>query len=204
MSLWSFLRARLRRSVRPEVSPCFPSAPVEGKARVGDVELSFREVVPRDLEEWARAWRPHLAVNDPTLQWPWDEHIERASRNRQFICLGAFSEHGLEGLLSLSVETSKSTGRRVAYIEYVVSAPWNQGRHDGGHQSGRGRIRGVGQFLLGIATTLSKAAGLGGFVGLHSKDEALEFYRTKVRWLQEFDRDTVEDGRFVYFEGASE
>lgn len=160
-------------------------------------ELQLREAHLGDAREWDERWRPGL-TGRADGKWDWRLQIARAEWNRSFLCLAAATPDSLEGLISLRVARGESKvlpGSDIVYIEYVGVAPWNQPS-----PSGDRKIGGVGEVLVSVAGAMAREIGVSGRVGLHSKDEALRFYR-KSSWLREIGPDVVDDGTWVYFEG---
>lgn len=162
--------------------------------------VSVRGADDSDVDRWRRTWEPELvraATDDAS--WDWFAYISRGSSSDGFLVLSALAGDQLEGLLSLSIGRSRITaGADLVYVEHIASAPWNR---EG--LTASPRITGLGRLLMRTSVRLSEVLGHEGRIGLHSKPDTESFYRDKLG-IQDFGREVVEDGEWVYFEATPE
>jgi hypothetical protein len=105
-------------------------------------------------------------------------------------------EGQVQGLMAISIQPRPailSLGKRLVYVDYLEAAPWNQRV-----TSRSSRFIGVGKILIGQAIHVSRELGLGGCVGLHSLQQAENFYAEKCRMIR-IGQDP-EYNNLVYFE----
>jgi hypothetical protein len=159
-----------------------------------------------DVEDALRRWRPTLEgwqAPDASFDWEHELSLDAAEPNRLLVAVRCDGE--VQGLMSLShgEETSRLTGQDLVYVEYLSVAPWNQPAPGVARLLAELRYKRVGIALLVAAAALSRDdLGLGGRVGLHSKDAAVSWY--KDRKMTPFPIESTLDGSFVYFEGDEE
>ena len=150
-----------------------------------------------DAELWARDWQPVLTDADrPDGQWPWKEHISRARSDAGWLALTLGRGSTLDGLLSLRLApggSRLSLGADIVYVEYIGIAPSHQWP-----PLGQRLIRGIGKTLMLATMRTSQKIGCRGRVGLHSKPDAVPFYRS-LR-MTEVEYEQTDDGRWLYFE----
>ena len=161
--------------------------------------LAIREATASDAETWARSWLPLLSnTRADDLNWDWAREIDRSEHEDGFVCFAVVSDAGPEGLMSLSISTSRlAPPNGIVYIEYLAAAPWNR------KDLQASRYAGIGTLLIEAAFRVSFAVGLSGRIGLHSKRQAESFYRDKLG-LVDLGPEMTEDGEWVYFEATPE
>jgi GNAT superfamily N-acetyltransferase len=126
-----------------------------------------------------KTWVPILSARgEEDGGWDWAQMLDEA-RQRMAAGTEAYDSFALvcEGAVqgAMIVEwlarTSRVTGRRLVYVEYIASAPQNRPA-----LQQPPAFRGSGSVLMRTAATLSRSLGMGGVLGLHSKPRALPFY----------------------------
>jgi hypothetical protein len=158
-SVW-LARYAPREFVRAEVVRDFPPS------RLADVE-----------SEWG------LARRDASLAWPRAEHAHWDWRDKmESVVEGSYHviavecEGKIQGLMAVSIGTRtcilSPTGRPILYVDYLETAPWNLRLPER-----EPRYTGVGRVLVGEAILQSLEYECGGRVGLHSLQQAEEFYQ---------------------------
>lgn len=158
----------------------------------GPTSLRVRTSRFSDVVDWTKNWL--LLLPEAESRWPWSTHISRAEAEDGFACLTVESQLGVEALMSLSLDESKlEVSKRLVYVEYLGVAPWNQGATR--------RFKRLGSILLETAAGLCSELTGESRIGLHSKDQALPFYR-RLTWLRELGPHVTDDGTWIYFEGV--
>lgn len=131
--------------------------------------------------------------------WDWQGEIRSGCTEAGRLCIAATSADRLEGLMSLSIASSRlEANRRLVYVAYVAAAPWNRRELREVQE-----IKGVGYVLVQTAVRLSLDLGFQGRIGLHSKPEVETFYRDKLG-LRDLGPEIADDGEWVYFEATPE
>lgn len=69
-------------------------------------------------------------------------------------------------------QIAEQSEEHLVYIDYIEIAPWNLA-----YLSEIPQYRGIGSFFIEAAISLSQDVGLDGRIGLHSLDQAEQFYR---------------------------
>lgn len=166
----------------------------------------LRVAAAADAEQWAKEWQPVLRRargRHPELgadaEWDWAKEIRDGATVDGRLAVALRRGTALEGLMSLSflpgqTRLDPDKGRDLLYIEYVGVAPANQRAPVGDR-----KIKGIGKFLVRIAATLSVDLGLDGRVGLHSKDNATDFYEHNCGFTP-LGVEACDDGDWMYFE----
>lgn len=99
--------------------------------------------------------------------------------------------------LNRTSRMSSTKGESIVYVDYLQSAPWNWKRPWRPHRP----FRGLGTIMLQVAVRLSIELGFEGRVGLHSLEDAEDFYRKHP--LKELWRDP-DYFNLMYFEMTTE
>lgn len=171
----------------------------------------YGEIAKRQLLEiestWQRAFEQRMTVTpldqvgDEDLDWRWDAKAQMiADSDGSLEGYSIMIGDSLEGVMMLNVDWEGSSrhresfGKRLVYVEYVATAPWNRP-----HPEGKpGRIRGVGATLLSLAAAVSlQEPGCDGRIGLHSLPGAEVFYHNSG--LTDFGQDPAAE-ELHYFE----
>jgi hypothetical protein len=144
-------------------------------------DLSEAELV--EAERLYRSARVHstlLAVSSDSPRpenSDWDWSLKALNPDASSCRFFAIRHNGsIEGLLMLNmtpVTSRLDDSKRVLYIEYIETAPWNQRAYAGKSA----RYGGIGTQLLRIAIQSSLEAGCEGRIALHSLPQSEQFYR---------------------------
>ncbi len=144
------------------------------------------DIAARHLRMHDKQWTPWLTAyrgSQGDGEWDWRAIIdeERAGAPRTTWLFALEAQQMLQGLMIAQSrgQTANMNGRRLLYIAYLATAPWN--RHDFRRRRSGGRalpdgMAGVGEALVRAAVALSRDLGMAGRVGLHSLEPALDFY----------------------------
>ena len=122
-------------------------------------------------------WKPHrVAVTSAEhSHWDWSLKTGRLAIPDTRI-LGVECDGAIEGMALVferghHARLPPATGRPLVYVDFLEAAPWNLR----GSVSGP-RFKGVGVTLMTAVERLSESLGCEGRVGLHSLDQAENFY----------------------------
>ena len=134
------------------------------------VRLSLKHV-----QEYDDLWQPLLSEfeeEDQDLSWRFKKRL--ASRRSSYE--GYAIEYGglTQGMMLIETEYHWSVfarGKRIIYVEALVSAPWNRPRIQRPPE-----VKGIGRSLMLFARQRSLELGYSGRVGLHSLAGAVRFY----------------------------
>ena len=172
-------------------------------------EGSARSVITADLvtlsskhvEEYDTLWQALLREfeeEDQSLSWQFKQRL--ASRQPYYEGY-AIEYAGLtQGMMLIETQNHWSLfarGKRIVYVEALVSAPWNRVRIQRPPE-----VRGVGRSLMLFARRRSVELGYQGRVGLHSLPGAVRFYdRLGMMQLELAPEEIVDEEENVpYFE----
>jgi hypothetical protein len=132
----------------------------------------------RHIEDFSTFWRERIETSaDADRYWDWER------KKQVYLSQGGKMHEGYaieydaltQGLMILKTRGERSRvdpTRKLVYIHYVATAPWN--RPNSLEKNG---FRAVGFSLLQFARVRSEELGYGGLVGLHSLPSADEFHR---------------------------
>jgi hypothetical protein len=168
-------------------------------ANVRDHEESWRPFFLRALRMWQREGQ--LTEHWPhTIGWDWRSLLEKSSSS-DFDGFAIIRNGMTQGLMKLEhdypVSLSRQSSRRVLYMAYVETAPWNNPRLVVSPS-----FSAVGSALVAAAVRRSIDLGYGGVIGLHSHPEAESFYAKKCGLIAR-GKDPIYDGQ-QYFEYTEE
>jgi hypothetical protein len=147
---------------------------IEGKT--GAIVLADLVVLEaRHVEDYEQVWREplrELGEEDKTFSWRFKEQSAQRNPNYEAYAI----EHGglTQGMILLETQNRWSlftTGRRIVFVEAIVSAPWNRKWIQNPPE-----LKDVGRSLLKYARQRSVELGYGGLVGLYSLPGAVRFY----------------------------
>lgn len=132
----------------------------------------------KHVEDYEQVWREplrELDEEDKTMSWRFKKQLaERHSYNEAY----ALEAEGLtQGMILLETQNRWSLftqGKRIVYVEAIVSAPWNRYWIQRPPE-----LKGVGRSLLDFAKQRSFELGYGGRIGLHSLPGAIGFYENR-------------------------
>lgn len=134
----------------------------------------FDAILPAHLDQHEQHWKPAVASDDVEHgHWDWrakwaDCSQQPSQRGFAIECAGL-----AQGLMIVDTlkpcRTASQAGKRLVYVEYLETAPWNRGACQ--------RFKGVGTVLIAAAIQLSIVEGHQGRIGLHSLPQADDFYR---------------------------
>ncbi|MBP0018856.1 MAG: GNAT family N-acetyltransferase [Cyanobacteria bacterium SBLK] len=154
------------------------------------VEISDRHVL--DFEEY---WIPKLEeLGEEDQYWDWAFKKRMAFNEDNIEGYAIECNNTTQGLLSLETRFHRSwldETQKIVYIKAIASASWNRSSVP------RQRYKFVGKRLISFARQRSAELGYFGRIGLHSLDNAIEFYRKLSMW--ELGRDPDCDD-LIYFE----
>lgn len=168
------------------------------------------ELTAMDLVDAEEQWAPfriqaYRRCHEKGLPLPENNHWDWMSKadkieSEAAIAIGIQEQSHWEGLLLITngkVRSLVSHGEKLLYVDYLQTAPWNDGKY-----TTEPRHRGVGSRLIQAAVEYSMSSGCNGRIGLHSLPEAESFYRDKFG-MEDFGPDLDYD-KLVYFELTSE
>lgn len=149
-----------------------------------DAEASWAPVRVRMIQELTRRGIPRTSWPE-SLHWNWAKKAAELTPDR----LGALGDVRVFGISTANdwegmqlakaaghMTKLKSVGRELVYIEYVESAPWNW---EVAQIKQEARYRGAGMQLVEMAVRWSLQLGFHGRIGLHSLQQAEDFYRRR-------------------------
>ena len=119
----------------------------------------------RPRADWPQSWH-----------WNWRAKMDRIKGLLAFRTFALMCDGELQGLMQ--VNTAKNvcrlpgqTGKHLAYVDYVESAPWNRAEI-----VAEPRFKGVGVVMIRAAIEVSREEGFQGRIGLHSLPRSEPFY----------------------------
>lgn len=165
------------------------SIPLKDALRQESVYATFLEdVAPSLIEEAEAVWRPEalrlkkeallrgVSEDDLPLQhdhWDWKAKKQKATSESRFF--GVCYERMMQGMMNLSpkqpCQLAEQSGKELVYIDYIEIEPWNLL-----YLAEVPQYRGIGSFFLEAAIQLSHETGTEGRIGLHSLEQAEQFY----------------------------
>lgn len=143
------------------------------------VEASFVQITQKHATDYTLLWKELLlSFKQRDKWWDWEfklQSIINKQVNREGYAIEYQRE--TEGLMMIETQMHGSQiapGKRLVYIDGLVSAPWN--RED---IQSPPKLKGVGSALLMFARNRSLELGYEGRVGLHSLPGAEDFYDSR-------------------------
>jgi hypothetical protein len=102
-----------------------------------------------------------------------------------------------EGLLwlNLGIQYRSRSGKKLVYVDYVATAPWNRAHPDGIPK----KLERVGTALIDVAVAVSYTEACDGRIGLHSLPGAKDFYAQQCG-MQDFGPDQDHENKLHYYE----
>ena len=129
----------------------------------------------KHIEDFDRLWQPLLLeFDEPDAGLSWDFKQRRAAEHENYECYAIEYDNLTQGLLMLETQNHWSQfdwGKRLVYVEHIMTAPWNRTTIQR-----PGRFKGVGTALMAWARRRSQDLGYRGRVGLESLPRAVQFY----------------------------
>ena len=123
-----------------------------------------------------------VAAGKPRREWPqtshwnWRDKVEDVRGILAYRGFAISCEDKTQGLMLVRMtdvaRLPNQRGKPLIYIDYLESAPWNQGG-----LVDRPRFGGIGTVMLAAAMRLSLDEGFFGRIGLHSLPQSEEFYK---------------------------
>jgi len=175
------------------------------------VEASLLDgISERELQDVETNWMPTLLEGlqrlvasgktrrewPQTSHWDWREKVEHVRGLLAYRGFAIACEDQTQGLMLVRMadvcRLPNQRGKPMVYIDYLETAPWNQGG-----LVDRPRYGGIGTVMLAAAIRLSLDEGFFGRIGLHSLPQSEEFY--KASGMANLGPDSSKQG-LCYFE----
>jgi hypothetical protein len=138
------------------------------------VESDWMPVLLRRLVDLVDQNRPR-ADWPQSSHWNWRAKIDRINGLLAFRTFALMCEGQLQGLMQINTahvcRLPEQTGKHLAYVDYVESAPWNRLE-----VVADPRFSGVGTVMIRAAIEVSREEGFQGRIGLHSLPRSEPFY----------------------------
>lgn len=160
------------------------------------VEAFIVDLAPNHVDDFANLWLEQLRIVEADDKfWDWAFKRDFIDRSEESEGYALEAEGCTQGLMKIETQRHGSIaalGRKLVYIEYLTTAPWNRKEIQR-----LPRYRGVGSNLLRYARIRSVELGYGGRVGLHSLPGSVRFYEDQM--MTNYGAEEENDG-LVYFE----
>ena len=147
----------------------------------GAVSATLIEGVSVDeLKKTDKIWKPLAEQLDlPHSHWTWERKAQKRYPDIRFC--GVDHPSGMQALMCTQHgEAQLSNGKKLIYVDYISSAPWNLRNKDSRQwildDWDGSRFLGCGEVMMRCAITLSVKVGFGGGIGLHAIPDAELFY----------------------------
>ena len=138
------------------------------------VETEWMPVLLKRLVNLVGQHRPRTEWPQ-SFHWNWRDKMDRIRGLLAFRTFALMCEGKLQGLMQINTahvcRLPGQTGKHLAYVDYVESAPWN--RHE---IVADPRFAGVGTVMIRAAIEVSREEGFQGRIGLHSLPQSEPFY----------------------------
>lgn len=138
------------------------------------------------IADTERHWRPWLSdalarmpnpIREESAHWDWRSKMKEYGGQLGFPSFAIEFGGVTQGLMLLNMLEScrldMQRGKPLAYVEYLVTAPWNRASLT------TPRYKSIGSIFMGIAIHLSLEEGFDGRIGLHSLPQSCGWYTNK-------------------------
>jgi hypothetical protein len=171
-----------------------------------DPALIFQGLDDKNFTDFEKVWKP--ALDKRTAEFDdWNQKAEgnvqdshwdwtgKAKAEARFDSFAIECDGMTQGLMLVDRRPHRARLREqyaeLCYVEMIASAPWNRSRF-----SDKRKYKGAGLALMATAISLSVELELEGRIGLHSLEQAKDWYP----WLGFTDCGFDEDKRMQYYE----
>lgn len=164
-----------------------------------DVVASLIEPISEShIDQYENQWKSLGSVDTQEhSHWDWRAKIRHFTNRRDVRGISIVTGDQLQGLMLDSLgKYSTATNRKLVYIDFLETAPWNIVRIPS-----RQQFRRVGTILVIRAAQISTELGYDGIIGLHSLPQSEAYYRKLG--MKEFGNRFRKEG-LTYFESTDE